>query len=148
MDFHALSFFGFCLHLLLEMSKKLLLLLPWYLFCHAQVTWTGFEKNEDVQLQKIIQKKSEYHSFTNGRINGYRIKIYFGNSKEEAKGIKAKFQAKFPEVPAYDDYVLPNFIVVVGNFRTRMEARGFLKKIKIDFPSAFVVSDKIYPETP
>jgi hypothetical protein len=113
-------------------------------FCFSQLSVSGYDKNEDIQIQKLIQKKSEFHAYTKGKTTGYRIKIYFGKSKDEAKTVKAKFQNAYPEIPSYDDYDLPNFIVVVGNFRTKMEATGYLKKIKSDFPSAFIVKDKIF----
>lgn len=116
------------------------------LYCYSQLSISGYDKNEDIQIQKLIQKKSEYHAYTKGRTNGYRIKIYFGKNKDEAKSIKTKFQAAYPDIPSYDDYDLPNFIVVVGNFRTKMEATGYLKKIKLDFPSAFIVKDKIFTD--
>lgn len=123
----------------------LLLWLGSNMICFSQLTVSGYEKNEDIQIQKLIQKKSEFHAYTNGKTTGYRIKIYFGKSKDEAKNVKAKFQSAYPDIPSYDDYDLPNFIVVVGNFRTKMEATGYLKKIKSDFPSAFIVKDRIFP---
>ncbi|MCX8080715.1 MAG: SPOR domain-containing protein [Bacteroidia bacterium] len=128
-------------------SFSRVIFLLWIWLCKpltSQIHTVGFEKNEDLQIHKIIQKKSEYHAYTKGKINGYRIKIYFGKSKDEAKLVKSKFQAKFPDIPSYDDYDLPNFVVVVGNFKTKLEATGYLKKIKAEFPTAFIVKDKIY----
>lgn len=112
----------------------------------AQVTITGFEKQEDKEIAHLISKKNEYHVVTQGKINGYRIKIYFGKNKEEAQQVKNRFQSRFPDIPAYEDYQLPNFIVVAGNFRTRLDALGYLKKIKPDFPGSFIIKDKIYAE--
>jgi len=130
-----------------RMIHKFCFLLSWLCFsvC-AQVTIAAFEKQEDKEMTALLNKKSEYHLATQGKINGYRIKIYFGKSKEEAQQVKNRFQSKFPDIPAYDDYQLPNFIVVAGNFRTRLDALRYIKKIKPDFPTCFIIKDKIYAE--
>ena len=43
-------------------------------------------------------------------------------------------------------YASPNFKVTVGNFRTRLDAEAFLRRIKGDFPDAFIVRERFkYP---
>lgn len=96
-----------------------------------------------LKLQQAIQKKAEYHSLTKGVQEGYRIKIHFGIDREAAETIKTKFQKSFPDLIAYKEYQQPNFVVLVGDYRTKLEAFESLKKIKIDFPSAFIVKDKV-----
>jgi hypothetical protein len=89
-----------------------------------------------VELNKIKQS-----------IPGYRIQIHFGNEREKAREIKTKFLQEFPEIPAYDSYQSPNFRVRVGDYRSKLEAAGYLSRISAQFPSSFIVSDKIkYPK--
>ena len=56
---------------------------------------------------------------------------------------KTLFNAKYPDIEAYVVYEEPNFKVKIGDFRTRMEARGFVQQIKTEFPDAFVILDQI-----
>lgn len=96
-------------------------------------------------LNEIKEKKTEFHKKTDGEYYGYRVKIHFGTDRERARGVKAAFIKKYTDVPAYEEYAVPNFTILVGDFRTKMEAYEFFKKIKADFPNAFIVKDKIRP---
>lgn len=74
---------------------------------------------------------------------GYRIQIYFGNDKLQAKDVRSKYLNAFPTSKAYEVYEIPNFKVRVGDFRTRLEAYQFLKQLKSEFPGAFIVQSEI-----
>jgi len=84
-------------------------------------------------------------------MNGYRIQIFFdsGNtSKQAAMSAKKSFETRFPEIEAYISFEEPNYKVRVGNFRTKLDAEGCLKKVASLYPSAFVVPDFIeFPKT-
>ena len=97
------------------------------------------------QLKKLKDKKINYHKITKGEYDGYRIKIHFGQDRNKATEIKTKFLSKYRDASAYENYIQPNFVIVVGDFKTKPEAYGYLNKIKSDFPSAFIVKDKIRP---
>lgn len=97
----------------------------------------------EAKLSALKEKKVEYHKATNGEYDGYRIKIHFGVDRAKAMEIKSKFLAKYSEYSAYDEYQQPNFVIVVGDFRSKPEAYGFLKQLQSDFPNAFIVKDKI-----
>ena len=81
--------------------------------------------------------------------NGYRIRIYYNsvqNARAESNSALARFQTLYPEIPASLTYASPNFRVLVGNFRTRVDAEKALARIKEDFPAATIVRDKFkYP---
>lgn len=83
------------------------------------------------------------------QFNGYRIRIYFNSvqrAREESRAVMSRFQALYPGVPAYLSYSSPNFRVVVGSYRTRIDAEKALALIKEDFPSATIIRDKFkYP---
>jgi hypothetical protein len=79
-------------------------------------------------------------------IDGFRIQIYFNsghNSKSQAFEVYKQFIANYPGVEAYVSYQEPNYKVRAGDFRTRLEAEGFLRKIQADYPSAFVIKDQV-----
>lgn len=74
---------------------------------------------------------------------GYRVQIYFGGIRQKAAEVKLDFTSKHPEIPSYLTYLAPNFKVRVGDFRTRLEAQGFLKSIDGQYPTSFIVQDEI-----
>ena len=99
-----------------------------------------------LKVNQLIEKKAEYHRLTNGEIDGYRIKIHFGIDKEVAKNVRSKFSAKFPDLATHEEYQQPNFVVLVGDFKTKLEAFEALKKIQIEFTNAFIVKEKVKPK--
>lgn len=98
-----------------------------------------------LKVRQLIEKKADYHKRTMGEQNGYRVKIHFGVDRDGARSVKSTFLGKYNDVPAYEDYQQPNFVVTVGDFKTKLEAFEFYKKIQPDFPNAFIVKSKIKP---
>ena len=81
-----------------------------------------------------------------GEINGYRIQIaaYSGvNSKSQAEIARNSFNGLFPYTKSYLIYNEPYFKVRVGNYRSRLQAHKDLETIKLTYPSAYIVPDKI-----
>ena len=99
----------------------------------------------DEKVAELIEKHLEI-SRTKKYIQGFRIHIFSesgSNSKLAAMEIRAKFLAKHPNSEVYIVFQEPNYKVRVGNFRSRMNARGFLKDILEDYPNAYVIKDFI-----
>lgn len=121
-----------------------------FILCFV-ITASGQQSTDNSQVQtalkvrQLVEKKSEYHRKTNGEYEGYRIKIHFGVDRAAAKNVQGRFNSKFSGMQAYEDYQQPNFVVTVGDFKTKLEAFEALKKIQADFPNAFIVKSKIRP---
>ncbi len=98
-----------------------------------------------MKVKLLMDKKASYNRLSNGEYDGYRIKIHFGSDRVKAREIRSKFMAKYNGVDAYEDYQQPNFVITVGDYRTRLEAVEALKKILVDFPNGFIVKSKIKP---
>lgn len=85
-------------------------------------------------------------SNTDRKINGYRIRIYFDNSRD-ARGASSsvvyRFKKLYPGIPAYRTFRSPYFKVTVGDYRTRSEALAVLGGIQRDFPGAFIVREPV-----
>lgn len=116
------------------------------LLFNVQLRAQDTQEQTQLKLQQALQKKSEYHKATNGEQEGYRIKIHFGIDKEVAETVRAKFQKSFPECVnclTYREYQQPNFVVLVGDYRSKLEAFRFLNDIKAEFPNAYIIKDKI-----
>ena len=83
------------------------------------------------------------------RMVGYRVRIFFDNSKDartKSENIAGGFKAQHPGIAVYREYENPYFKVTVGDFRTKEDARRFLAGIKGAYPSGFIVREKInYP---
>ena len=114
----------------------------------ATVFFTGNLSSQESQtvtqlkVKQLIEKKAEYHRLTNGERDGYRIKIYFGD-RDQATMIREKFNLEFPDHPAHEEYQQPYWVVLVGDFKTKLEAYASWKKIQPLFPNAFIVNDRI-----
>lgn len=109
------------------------------------LTFARSQNATETKVNQLIEKKAEYHRLTNGQIDGYRIKIHFGVDREAAKTVRSKFSAKFPDISTDEEYQQPNFVVLVGDYRTKLEAFEALKKIQVEFANAFIVKGKINP---
>lgn len=99
----------------------------------------------DAKVQQLIEKKAEFHRLTGGQQNGYRINIHFGVDREKSKAVKTKFAAHFTEYEVDEEYQQPNWVVLVGAFKTKLDAFAAFKRIKDEFPNAFIVTTKIKP---
>lgn len=119
------------------------LLFSFILFCVFSFVSTAQTADNTAKLKALQDKKADYHKRTEGESDGFRIKIYFGSDRVKAMEVKSKFLGKFNDYRAYDEYQQPNFVILVGDFKTKPEAYGFLKEIQADFPNAFIVKDKI-----
>ena len=98
-----------------------------------------------MKVRALQEKKAEFHRRTNGEREGYRIKIHFSADKSKAKEVQSKFTSKFADIPSYEEYQQPNFVINVGDFKTKLEAFELLKRIQVEFPYAFIVKSKIRP---
>lgn len=98
-----------------------------------------------LKVKALQEKKIEYNKRNNGESDGYRLKIHFSADRSKAKEVKTKFDAKYADMITYEDYQQPNFVITVGDYKTKLEAYEALKKIKDEYPYAFIVKSKIRP---
>ncbi|MCL2040802.1 MAG: SPOR domain-containing protein [Bacteroidales bacterium] len=117
--------------------------------CLTNPAWTqqqgSVEINTDSNVRQALSAHAQLMTEYPG-MDGFRIQIFFdsGNtSKQAATNAKRTFETRFPDIAAYLSFEEPNYKVRVGNFRTRLDAEGCLKKIATHYPSAFVVPDFI-----
>lgn len=73
--------------------------------------------------------------------NRYKIQIYSGN-RNGAESAKSNFESTYDQWTPIVQFETPNYKIWVGNFVTRLEADRALKKIKSEFPSAFIFKPK------
>lgn len=102
--------------------------------------------HQDPRVDSLILLHKKINSL-DSLVAGYRVQIYFesGNySKDLAIETAEKFAEDYPDVPYYLSFSEPYYRIRVGDFRTVIEAKGFLKDIIKEYPAAFEVKDRIY----
>jgi hypothetical protein len=135
------------------MTKKIFSAIVLSLFVLFVVNAQTYNSNEiqagslhkQQQLDSLLMLHKKVNSLQSS-VAGYRIQIYFesGNySKTKALEVKNMFEQDFFGIPAYVSFNEPYYRVRVGNFRTKIEAVGFLKQIQMAYANAFVVKDLI-----
>lgn len=84
---------------------------------------------------------------SNERVNGFKIQVYSGQSRQEAESKQASIRSEFKKYQAEVSFNSPTWRLRVGNFLTRAEAEEVLVEMKAAFPSfgkeMYVVSDII-----
>lgn len=98
-----------------------------------------------VQDSSVANAFNAYKIFATEKrqVNGYRIQLASGSSRQTLMEVKARFLRLYPEMESYLEYHAPQFKLRVGNFIYRQEADRFVEELRKSFSSAFVVPDKI-----
>lgn len=114
-------------------------------FAYGQINTdtSSLQAQTQLKTKELIEKKAEYHRITGGKQDGYRIKIHFGIDRDAAEAVRLKFTTRFIDFTTDQEYQQPNFVVLVGDYKTKLEAFEALKKIQPEFPNAFIVKSKI-----
>lgn len=111
----------------------------------AQIT------GDNIIASPEINQLVEKHIYLNqhqSTLDGWRVQIFFdsgANSKKRATEILNRFNNQYTDSKAYLSFREPYYRVRVGDFRTRLEAEGFMKTIQAEYPNAFATADKINP---
>lgn len=101
----------------------------------------------DASVQRAISKITEGEI----RQKGFRVQVVAesgAGSKDRALKARSDFQQKFPGIPTYITYEAPNFKVRAGDFLTFLEAAALCEKVRIFYPTAYVVEDQIWIVSP
>jgi hypothetical protein len=112
---------------------------------YPQVKSGNVEIIQDTKIEQLVQKHRTLNEKIHG-IPGFRIQIFSEsgtNSKNKATKVKDDFFQKFSDEEVYILFQEPNYKVRIGDFRTQLDALGFLHKIQGAYPNAFIVNDKI-----
>lgn len=122
--------------------KRLLCLLTACFFgltVSAQVT---IKHTNDSLANQLVERHKKVNA-AKMSMSGFRVQLYFGSERQKANEIRTDFLSQYPGTGAYLLYQQPYFKVRVGDFRTRLEAQAFLKKISPVYSSAFIVTDEV-----
>ena len=99
---------------------------------------------EDSRINALIDAQSNVPpNEINPQINGFRIQLFFDSDKSLINTKRAYFISIFPKIDTYTTYTAPNFFLKVGDFRTRLEAEKIKAEIEAQFPTSFIIKEKI-----
>lgn len=96
----------------------------------------------EAQLEKVLDSLAD-QSRKAKRIQGYRILIYSGNSREDATRSKEQAYKLLSNADVYTSYLSPTFKVKLGDFYQKLDAFLVLKKIQAAFPMAVIVEEVV-----
>ena len=100
--------------------------------------------HKDQRVENITEFVGRQKESIEGtKIDGYRIQIFFAESRTVAQSQKANFLSGHSEHKAYLDYLAPNYRVRVGNFRTRLQAEYLKQQLISVYPTCIILKDKI-----
>lgn len=88
-----------------------------------------------ISAHPMIDKKKPF-------FQGYRIEIFSGNSKEEARKLKHS-DSKFSSMRCYLTYQQPYYKLRVGDYEDQESAKLDAKKLARTYPSSFLVPDEV-----
>ncbi len=106
-------------------------------FGNAQVTIV-----KDSRIDDLVRAQGQ-GSAAATEINGYRLQLAFDSNKSFIDDARSKFSAQFPKVDTYVEFVAPHYFLKVGDFRTQLEAEKVKAATVAQFPTGFIVKEKI-----
>ena len=57
---------------------------------------------------------------------------------------RTRFLTATQDIPSYVEYAAPNYNLLIGDFRTRLEAEKWRAQLSTDFPEGIVKEMRIY----
>lgn len=98
----------------------------------------------DPRVDNLVRKQGEIiPPAIAPQINGYRVQLFFDSNKTLVDQARVKFVSQFPKIDTYIIYNAPNYFLKVGDFRTEMEADRIKQEVTSQFPTSFVVKEKV-----
>jgi hypothetical protein len=103
------------------------------------------EIKKDKRIDKLIEFKSTtIPPATAPQVDGYRVQLFFDQSKTKVNEARAKVLEIDPNYDTYIEYDAPNYNLLLGNFRTSLEAEKLRSELREHFPAAIIVDSRIY----
>jgi len=119
------------------MSLKTIFLLFLLLNFNAKI-FGQINVYKDNRIDELVEKKRT------SIMGGYRIQICFDSDKVVVNNARTKFSNLFPKIDTYMNFEAPNFNLLVGDFRTLIEAEKIQEKILGEFTISIIKKEIIH----
>ena len=125
------------------MNRILILLLS--LFALPILAQNGnVEIIKDDRIDNLVKQKGAIiPPATSPQISGFRVQLVFDSNKKIVDDARSRFVSSYPKIDTYITYNAPNFVLKIGDFRTKQEADKVKDGLMRDFPTCFVVKEMI-----
>jgi hypothetical protein len=100
------------------------------------------EIDAPAMLRVLLARHLEINALTE-ELDGFRVQVYAGNSMESANSVRGEVIKSFNDYPVYQLWSAPHFRVRVGDYLSRSDAMRDLNRLKVKFPGAYIVPDKV-----
>ncbi|MGI4749504.1 MAG: hypothetical protein ACRYFB_02625 [Janthinobacterium lividum] len=98
---------------------------------------------DSIIAHRLIATKSPLGKTGSSSGYGYRVQFFISPNRNEIYSKQAAFNQLYPDLRTYIIYQEPNYKIKAGDFRTRLEAQKLMRDIRPQFPTLFLVSEKI-----
>jgi len=92
---------------------------------------------QDPKFEQLLNDKRKINTSLTTN-DTYKIQIYSGKS-EDAKKTLTDFKREYTDIDGTIIFNTPNYKVLVGNFKTRIEAERNLAEIRKKYKSVFLI---------
>ncbi|MEX1192765.1 MAG: hypothetical protein WEA99_12395 [Brumimicrobium sp.] len=100
---------------------------------------------KDKRVDKLIEFKSTtIPPASEPQIDGFRVQLFFDQSKTEVNEARAKALKIDSDFDTYIEFDAPNYNLLLGNYRTQLEAEKIRAELSEEFPAAIIVKSRIY----
>lgn len=90
----------------------------------SNVTITQIQLKQDDRIDlHLFEKKTK-------PLWGFRVQISFDPNKKVIEEVRNRFVSNFPKIDTYITFEAPYYNLMVGDFRTQIEAQSFAEKIQ------------------
>lgn len=116
----------------------------------AQKDTMKYEKGKvtvikDPRIDKLIEfKGAKIPPSTAPKKDGFRVQLFFDQDRKQVDEARSKILQIDGSADTYIEYKAPNYNLLLGNFRTRLEAEKSRSELIEEFPEAIIVKDRIY----
>lgn len=100
---------------------------------------TGHLRAELDSVNQIIIEQNRRQRY----VDGHTIQIYTGSDREQAQMALDTVQVYFPELDASMQYHQPNYKVKVGEYVSRLKAHEVFEAVRVYFPLALMLPERI-----
>ena len=109
----------------------------------GQVEVVKDSRIDSIIAHRLIASKSPLGKIGNSSGYGYRVQFFISPNRNDIYAKQAAFNEMYPDLRTYIIYQEPNYKLKAGDFRTRLEAQKLMRDIRPQFPTLFIISEKI-----
>lgn len=101
--------------------------------------------SKNASVEKVIRyKASTIPPYVGPTFDGFRVQIFFDQSRTEVEKARAKAMTLDNQTPTYIEYKAPNYLLHFGDYRTQIEAEYARAQLINEFPEAIIKEQRIY----